>query len=94
MQNVYRRKCGPHLRFTLMHRSDGRPTDEIRPINFELNVAPHASGSVLVSLGPSFGEWLNSDEIPSIMKDAMISVEDRRFRWHPGVDPVGVLRGI
>ena len=25
--------------------------DEIRPINFELNVAPHASGSVLVSMG-------------------------------------------
>src|SRR5712672_613385 len=36
---------------TLMQRSDGRPPDEIRPINFELNVAPHASGSVLVSLG-------------------------------------------
>ena len=34
-----------------MQRSDGRAPDEIRPINFELNVAPHASGSVLVSLG-------------------------------------------
>ena len=34
-----------------MQRSDGRPPDEIRPTNFELNVAPHASGSVLVSLG-------------------------------------------
>ena len=34
-----------------MQRNDGRPPDEIRPINFELNVAPHASGSVLVSMG-------------------------------------------
>jgi ribonuclease PH len=34
-----------------MQRSDGRAPDEIRPINFELNVAPHASSSVLVSLG-------------------------------------------
>ena len=34
-----------------MQRNDGRAPDEIRPINFELNVAPHASGSVLVSMG-------------------------------------------
>jgi penicillin-binding protein 1A len=53
-----------------------------------------ADGSVLVSLGPSFGEWLNYDEIPQVMKDAMIAVEDRRFRYHPGVDPVGIARGI
>src|SRR5215813_5855556 len=35
----------------LMQRNDGRAPDEIRPINFELNVAPYASGSVLVSMG-------------------------------------------
>src|SRR6266513_5039656 len=34
-----------------MQRNDGREPDEIRPLNFELNVAPHASGSVLVSIG-------------------------------------------
>jgi ribonuclease PH len=34
-----------------MQRSDGRGPDEIRPLDFELNVAPHASGSVLVSMG-------------------------------------------
>src|SRR5215472_4074760 len=34
-----------------MQRKDGRAPDEIRPINFELNVAPHASGSVVVSIG-------------------------------------------
>ena len=34
-----------------MQRSDGRAPDDIRPVNFELNVAPHASGSVLVSMG-------------------------------------------
>src|SRR5438132_5610909 len=33
-----------------MQRNDGRGPDEIRPRNFELNVAPHASGSVLVSM--------------------------------------------
>lgn len=50
-------------------------------------------GTVLVSLGPSYGQWLRSDQIPQVMKDAMISVEDRRFYEHPGVDPIGILRG-
>ena len=34
-----------------MQRNDGRAPDEIRPVNFDLNVAQHASGSVLVSMG-------------------------------------------
>jgi ribonuclease PH len=34
-----------------MQRCDGRAFDQIRPINFELNIAPHASGSVLVAMG-------------------------------------------
>ena len=53
-----------------------------------------ADGTVLVSLGPSFGEWLTSAEIPPIMKSAMLSVEDRRFRQHPGVDPIGFARAV
>jgi ribonuclease PH len=34
-----------------MQRSDGRPPDQIRPVNFELNIAPHATGSVLIAMG-------------------------------------------
>ena len=45
-------------------------------------------------MGPSFGEWLPYDEIPPIMRDAMVAVEDRRFRSHPGVDPIGMARGL
>src|SRR6202000_831168 len=51
-------------------------------------------GTVLVSLGPSYGQWLSSDQIPGVMKDAMVSVEDRRFYEHPGVDPIGILRSV
>ncbi|MDB5689491.1 MAG: penicillin-binding protein [Sphingomonas bacterium] len=53
-----------------------------------------ADGSVLVSLGPSYGQWLTSGEIPQVMKDAMIAVEDRRFYRPPGVDPIGVARSV
>lgn len=53
-----------------------------------------ADGSVIVSLGPSFGAWLRFDDIPPIMATAMVSVEDRRFRSHFGIDPIGIARSI
>src|SRR5437660_8052061 len=34
-----------------MQRSDGRAPDQVRSVSFELNIAPHATGSVLVSMG-------------------------------------------
>ena len=51
-----------------------------------------ADGSVIVSLGPSYGDWLPSNEIPEPMKKAMVAVEDRRFYMHPGIDPIGMAR--
>lgn len=51
-------------------------------------------GSEIVELGPSFGEWLDSGEIPQVMKDAMISVEDQRFESHFGIDPVRLTGAI
>ncbi len=49
-------------------------------------------GTEIMSLGPSFGEWLDIEDIPDVMKDAMIAVEDRRFESHFGVDPYGMGR--
>src|SRR6266513_2097566 len=34
-----------------MQRSDGRAADQVRDVSFELNIAPYASGSVLVAMG-------------------------------------------
>jgi penicillin-binding protein 1A len=53
-----------------------------------------ANGAVLLSLGPSFGRWLPYDQIPPEMRAAIISTEDRRFRDHIGVDPIGIARSI
>ncbi len=53
-----------------------------------------ADGTVIQSLGPSFGRWIPFDELPREMKDAMIAVEDRRFYAHPGVDPIGITRSF
>ncbi len=53
-----------------------------------------ADGQVVLSVGPIYGEWLDYGTIPGVMVDAMIAVEDRRFRYHPGVDPIGMARAV
>jgi len=45
-------------------------------------------GTEIVELGPSFGEWLDYEDIPQNMKNAMIAVEDRRYFSHFGIDPI------
>jgi penicillin-binding protein 1A len=68
----------------LEKRSDLGQTVRVRAVN----------GQVLVSVGPSFGRWLAYDQIPPEMRAAMIAVEDKRFRSHVGVDPIGIARSI
>ena len=53
-----------------------------------------ADGTVIQSIGPSFGRWLTNDQMSGQMKDAMVAVEDRRFYMHPGVDPIGIIRSF
>ncbi len=53
-----------------------------------------ADGTVLVSMGPSYGQWLDYGQLPATMKTAMVAVEDRRFHSHLGVDPVGIVRSF
>lgn len=60
--------------------------------NGQMIVVRANDGSELVSLGPSYGKWLGYDQIPQVMKDAIVSTEDRRFRQHIGVDPVALAR--
>jgi ribonuclease PH len=51
LENPRRANDALDLSSRSMQRNDGRAPDEIRPVNFDLNVAQHASGSVLVSMG-------------------------------------------
>ncbi|MBA4042384.1 MAG: penicillin-binding protein, partial [Sphingobium sp.] len=67
--------------------------DELKSSPNGQTIRVHAvDGTVIASLGPSFGDWLPYEKIPAIMRDAMIAVEDRRFRSHPGVDPIALAR--
>ncbi|MEI6862596.1 MAG: ribonuclease PH, partial [Verrucomicrobiota bacterium] len=56
-------------------RADGRKPDQLRPIAFEAGIAPHATGSVLVSFGatrvicaatiePNVPLWMKQQKVP------------------------------
>lgn len=62
--------------------------------NGQMIVVRARDGTELVSLGPSYGKWLSYNDIPPIMREAMVSVEDRRFYDHIGVDPIGIARSL
>jgi ribonuclease PH len=58
-----------------MQRNDGRGPDQIRPLNFELNVAPYASGSVLVAMGDTrvICAVTIEEAVPRWMKEQAVS---------------------
>jgi ribonuclease PH len=59
----------------MQQRSDGRAFDQVRAANFELNIAPQASGSVLISMGNTrviCGVTVE-EVVPRWMKDQNVS---------------------
>lgn len=57
-----------------MQRPDGRTADQLRPISFIPNVAPHANGSVLVSFGNTrvICAVTIEDDVPRWMKQQRV----------------------
>ena len=62
--------------------------------NEQMIVVRARDGTELVTIGPSYGKWLPAPEIPQVMKDAILSIEDKRYYSHIGVDPLGILRSV
>ena len=58
-----------------MNRLDGRTADQLRPVKFELDIAPHASGSVLISMGKTrvLCGVMIEETVPRWMKDQRVS---------------------
>ncbi len=58
-----------------MQRSDGRAPNQLRPLAFELDIAPHATGSVLVSTGNTrvICAAMIEEIIPRWMKEQNVS---------------------
>ncbi len=53
-----------------------------------------SDGTVLSEQGAFFGDAARMGELPDYVPNAVIAIEDRRFRFHYGVDPVGLVRAI
>ena len=51
-------------------------------------------GQTIATYGDLVGEPLRLKDMPPELPAALIAVEDRRFRQHSGVDPIGLARAI
>ena len=53
-----------------------------------------SDGSVLAEQGSFNGDAMSIADLPDYVPNAFIAIEDRRFRSHFGVDPIGLMRAI
>ena len=51
-------------------------------------------GEVFAWRGEQFGGMIMADQVSPFLHDAVIATEDRRFYWHPGIDPQGIASAI
>ncbi|WP_037281954.1 transglycosylase domain-containing protein [Rubellimicrobium mesophilum] len=51
-------------------------------------------GETFAWRGDQFGGMVTADEVSPYLVDAVVATEDRRFWWHPGIDPQGVASAI
>jgi penicillin-binding protein 1A len=51
-------------------------------------------GKLLTTYGDVYGEWLDAEEIPKNLINAVIATEDRRFFTHKGIDFRGFGRAL
>ncbi|MEP6827782.1 MAG: transglycosylase domain-containing protein, partial [Aestuariivirga sp.] len=51
-------------------------------------------GTSLAQEGSFFGDAAKISQLPDYVPNAVIAIEDRRFRSHYGIDPIGLARAI
>lgn len=51
-------------------------------------------GQLLANRGDTGGEQIRLEQLPSYLPNAVIAIEDRRFRNHFGLDPIGLARAM
>jgi penicillin-binding protein 1A len=53
-----------------------------------------ADGTQFAALGDLYGETVSLRDLPAHLPQAVLAVEDRRFREHFGLDPLGLTRAM
>ncbi|QDG75058.1 transglycosylase domain-containing protein [Labrenzia sp. PHM005] len=71
------------------------PTSEwqvpTRPPNIKIVAS---NGQLLANRGDTGGEAVRLEQLPPYLPNAVIAIEDRRFRSHFGIDPLGLTRAL
>ncbi|MFA7263127.1 MAG: penicillin-binding protein 1A [Caulobacter sp.] len=52
------------------------------------------SGALIAVRGSQYAPPVDLDKLPPYVPKAFIAIEDRRFYYHPGFDPIGISRAI
>ncbi len=53
-----------------------------------------ADGALITNRGDSVGTSVSLHELPEHVPNAVLAIEDRRFYWHFGIDPFGLVRAL
>jgi penicillin-binding protein 1A len=81
--------------FFAYHAMKLPPIDQIavpkRPPNIAIVAA---DGTLIANRGETGGSTVTFKELPRYLPQAFVSIEDRRFYGHFGIDPVGISRAI
>lgn len=66
--------------------------DALNPRTQRTLVLYSADGRLFARRGGCVAEPVTSSEVPQHLIDALLSMEDRRFYYHLGIDPIGLAR--
>jgi penicillin-binding protein 1A len=83
------------LGFFAYHAMKLPPIDQLAVPKRPPNIAILASdGTLIANRGETGGSTVTIRELPRYLPQAFVSIEDRRFYSHYGIDPVGIARAV
>lgn len=73
------------------YAKDAPPLDEKQLDSAASSRFYASNGDLILDFGSETREKITANEIPQQLEDAIVSVEDRRFYQHIGVDPIRII---
>ena len=71
------------------------PIDQLAVPKRPPNIAILADdGSLIANRGDTGGAAVRLNDLPPYLPKAFVAIEDRRFYWHFGIDPIGIGRAV
>ncbi len=73
------------------YAKDAPTLDESQLVDNPSSKIYDMNGDLIAELGTQKRENITASEIPQVLKDAIVSIEDKRFYKHIGVDPIRIV---